>query len=80
MFVDHLQKKKKKNERIQKCKETGDWRYIYQNELDKACFQHYMADGDFKYLTRRTESDFFDKQTSGSSIKGKTISNKKLAE
>ena len=27
-------------ERIQKFKETGDCRYIYQNELDKACFQH----------------------------------------
>ena len=25
-------------ERIQQLKETGDSRYIYQNELDKACF------------------------------------------
>ena len=32
-------------------------RYIYQNELDKACFQHDMAYGDFKDLTRRTASD-----------------------
>ena len=23
-------------------KETGDSRYIYKNELDKACFQHVM--------------------------------------
>ena len=23
---------------IQKCKETGDSRYIYQSKLDKACF------------------------------------------
>ena len=30
-------------ERIQKFKETGDPRYIYQNELDKACFHHEMA-------------------------------------
>ena len=30
-------------ERIQKFKETGDLRYIYQNELDKACFQHDSA-------------------------------------
>ena len=30
-------------ERIQKFKETGNSRYIYQNELDKACFQHDMA-------------------------------------
>ena len=43
--------------RIQKFKETGDSRYIYQNELDKACFQHSMAYGDFKGLTRRTVSD-----------------------
>ena len=28
--------------RLKKCKETGDSRYIYQNELDKACFQHDM--------------------------------------
>ena len=34
-------------EKIQKFKETGDWRYIYQNELDKACFQHDMSNGDF---------------------------------
>ena len=47
----------KNKERIQKFKETGDSRYIYQNELDKACFQHDMAYGDFKYLTRRTASD-----------------------
>ena len=28
----------KNKEKIQKFKETGDSRYIYQNELDKACF------------------------------------------
>ena len=38
----------KKKERIQKFKETGDTSYIYKNELDKACFQHDMAYGDFK--------------------------------
>ena len=43
--------------RIQKFKETGDSRYIYQNELDKTCFQHDMAYSVFKYLTRRTASD-----------------------
>ena len=47
----------KSKERIQKFKETGDSRYIYQNELDKACFQHDMVYGDFKDLTRRTASD-----------------------
>ena len=33
----------KNKKRIQKFKETGDSRYIYKNELDKACFQHDMA-------------------------------------
>ena len=47
----------KSKERIQKCKERSDSRYMYQNELDKACFQHDMAFGDFKDLTRRTASD-----------------------
>ena len=42
---------------IQKFKETGDTSYIYKNELDKACFQHDMAYGDFKDLKRRTASD-----------------------
>ena len=54
MLVDHLLKNK---ERIQKFKETGDTNYIYKNELDKACFQHDMAYGDFKDLKRRTASD-----------------------
>ena len=40
-----------------KFKETGDSQYIYQMELDKACFQHEMAYGDFKDLIRRTASD-----------------------
>ena len=47
----------KNKERIQKFKETGDTNYIYKNELDKACFQHDMAYGDFKDLKRRTASD-----------------------
>ena len=47
----------KNKERIQKFKETGDSQYIYQNELDRACFQHGIANGDFKDLTRRTASD-----------------------
>ena len=47
----------KNKERIQKFKETGDTKYIYRNELDKACFQHDMAYGDFKDLARRTASD-----------------------
>ena len=47
----------KNKKRIQKFKETGDTDYIYKNELDKACFQHDMAYGDFKDLKRRTFSD-----------------------
>ena len=47
----------KNKERIQKFKETGDTSYIYKNELDKACFQHDMAYGDFKELERRTASE-----------------------
>ena len=43
--------------RIQKFKKTGDSRYIYKNELDKACFQHDMAYRDFKDLARRTAAD-----------------------
>ena len=47
----------KNKERINKFKETGDSRYIYQNELDKACFQHDMTYGDFKDLNGRTAAD-----------------------
>ena len=46
-------------ERIKIFKDTCDWRYIYQKELDKACFQHNMAYGDFRDLTRRTAADKF---------------------
>ena len=48
---------KKTKERIQKFKQTGDSRYIYKNELHKACFHHDMAYGDFKDLKRRTTPD-----------------------
>ena len=47
----------KNKERIQKFKRTGDTKYIYRNELDKTCFQHDMAYGDFKKLARRTAAD-----------------------
>ena len=42
----------KNKEKIQKLKETEDSRYIYENELDKACFQHDMAYGDFKNVPK----------------------------
>ena len=51
----------KKKDRVQetlvKFQEEEDSRYIYQNELDKACFQYDIASGNFKHLTRRTASD-----------------------
>ena len=47
----------KNKEKIQKFNETGDSRYIYQNELSKSCFQHDMAYRDFKDLPRRIASD-----------------------
>ena len=45
-------KKKKKRFPI-----SWDSWYIYQNELNKACFQHDMAYGGFEDWTRRTASD-----------------------
>ena len=47
----------KNKERMQTFKQTGGSRYIYRNELDKVCFQHDMAYGDFKDLKRRTAAD-----------------------
>ena len=40
----------KHKERKKKLKNPEDSRYIYQNELDKACFQHTMAYKDLKEL------------------------------
>ena len=47
----------KNKKRIEKFKETGDSRYTYQNDKDKACFQHDMAYKDFKDLTTATASE-----------------------
>ena len=46
-------------ERITKFKQTGDTRYTYRNELDKACFQHdsAYAYANHKDLINRTKSD-----------------------
>ena len=43
-------------ERIKKFKQTGHTRYIYRNELDKACFQHDSAYGNHKDLINKTKS------------------------
>ena len=55
MLVVHSLRIKKKNERFL---ETGSLKYIYKNELDKACFEHDM-DYHFKDLKRRTYADRF---------------------
>ena len=47
----------KNKERIQKFKIRGDSRYIYQNELDKECFQHGIAYCNFKDLPIRITFD-----------------------
>ena len=44
-------------ERIKKFEQTGDTRYIYRNELDKACFQHHAGYADNKDLLNRTRAD-----------------------
>ena len=43
---------KKSKERIEKFMQTGNTDFIYRNELDKACFQHDMAYGKSKDLTK----------------------------
>ena len=37
--------------------ETGNTDFSYRNELDEACFQHYMAYGKSKDLVKRTQSN-----------------------
>ena len=44
-------------EKIKEFKRTGNTRYIYRNELDKACFQHDSAYADHKDLINRTETE-----------------------
>ena len=47
----------KNKERIEKFMQTRNTNYTYKNDLDKACFQHDIANGKCKDLTKRTESD-----------------------
>ena len=44
---------------IEKFMHTGNTGFFYGNELDKACFQHDMAYGKSKDLTKRNQSDKF---------------------
>ena len=49
----------KNKKRIEKFMQTGNTDFIYNNEVDKACFQHDMAYGKSKDLAKRTELDKF---------------------
>ena len=49
----------KNKERIQKLQKKGDSWYFYQNELDRACFHHDMAYGDFKHLPRKKQKTYY---------------------
>ena len=56
-FMPEMHLKQSGFRRNRRFKETGDISYIYKNKLDKVCFQHDKAFGDFKGLKRRTASD-----------------------
>ena len=47
----------KHREKIKIFRETGDFRNIYKNELDKACLTHDVAYSDSKVLAKGTISD-----------------------
>ena len=47
----------KNKERIEKFMQTGNTNSIFKNELDKACFQHRMANHKTKDLVKRTKSN-----------------------
>ena len=47
----------KNKERIEKFMQTKNTDFIYRNELDKVCFQHNMAYGKSKYLTKKTQTE-----------------------
>ena len=49
-----IYQKQRKNWKLM---QTGNTDFIYRNELDKACFQHDMAYGKSKDLTKRSQSD-----------------------
>ena len=53
-LAGHLLKTREESTNLKK---TGDTSYIHKDKLDKACFQHDMAYGNFKDLERRTASD-----------------------
>ena len=54
MLVEHLVKTKKELKNLNKLEIQN---IFTKSKLDKACFQHDMAYGDFKDLARRIASD-----------------------
>ena len=47
----------KHRDRIQKFKETDNFKYMYKKELDKSDFTHDVANANSKDLSKRTVSD-----------------------
>ena len=56
MLVVHLLKTKKRLRSSGKLETRLNWKFIYKNNLDKACFQHDMFYGKYKGLTKKTQS------------------------
>ena len=48
---------KENKETVEKFMQTGNTDFIYENELDQACFQRDMGYGKSKDLIKRTQSD-----------------------
>ena len=56
--MNHLLKTKKEFKSLRKQEIQYIYRrYIYKNQLDKACFEHDMTYGNSKDLAKRTASD-----------------------
>ena len=53
------QKQKKEQKEIEKFIQTRNTDFIYRKKLDKACFQHDIAYGKSKDLTKKAQSDKF---------------------
>ena len=49
-FTNHCGLFTKNKETTQKFKETRDSGHVYQNKVDKTCFQHDITYGNFKIL------------------------------
>ena len=47
----------KHHKRFQKCRETGNLKHLYRNELNKGCFSPDTAYSDSKDLVKRSISD-----------------------